>query len=97
MATMSKDELERCVQEAGERDMMNFQSGIILLKNLRAAMSRYGLKTKEEQDEKLLAENASGAVFSLMQYCPAAEAPENLCPDGKGGNFDAVMLKNLRY
>ncbi|MBQ7262795.1 MAG: hypothetical protein IJR14_03650 [Synergistaceae bacterium] len=89
---MTDEEFGRSIQEAGEKDFMNFQSGIILLSKLRPIMAKYGLGTKDEQDAKLREVHAAGKVATLMQYCPAAEPPEVLCDDGKGGTFDALML-----
>ncbi|MCR4817954.1 MAG: hypothetical protein K5841_03230 [Fretibacterium sp.] len=93
---MSGEEFERCVQEAGEKDYTNFQSGIVLLRNLRPIMAKYGLTTKEAQDAQLGSPAASG-VASLMQYSPAGEAPEVLYVDGKGQKFDAVMVRAMGY
>lgn len=94
---MTNDEFSRCIQEAGEKDLMNFQSGIILLSKLRPVMKKYGLDTKEKQDAKLAEVAAEGTIDSPMQYCPAAEAPENIYEDGKGGKFDALMLKARQF
>ena len=93
---MSGEEFERCVQEAGEKDYTNFQSGIVLLKNLRPIMAKYGLTTKEMQDSQLGSPSAQG-VASLMQYSPASENPDVLYIDEKGKKFDAVMVKSMGY
>ena len=93
---MSGEEFERCVQEAGEKDYTNFQSGIVLLRNLRPVMAKYGLSTKEEQDSQLRSPSAQG-IASLMQYSPASENPDILCVDERGGKFDAVMVKSMGY
>ncbi len=93
---MSGEEFERCVQEAGEKDYTNFQSGIVLLRNLRPILAKYGLKTKEEQDSQLGSPSAKG-VAPLMQYSPASENPDVLYIDNKGGKFDAVMIKSMGY
>lgn len=90
---MTNEEFSRCIQEAGEKDFMNFQSGIILLSKMRPIMAKYGLKTKEEQDAKIREVAASGTIAAPMQYCPAAEAEANLYVDERGGKFDALMLK----
>ena len=93
---MSGEEFERCVQEAGEKDYTNFQSGIVLLRNLRPVMAKYGLATRESQDAQLGSPSAQG-VASLMQYSPASEAAEVLYVDSKGQKFDAVMVKAMGY
>lgn len=90
---MTNEEFSRCIQEAGEKDFMNFQSGIILLNKLRPIMGKYGLKTKEEQDAKIREVAASGRIAAPMQYCPAAEPEAVLYVDEHGGKFDALMLK----
>ena len=90
---MTNEEFSRCIQEAGEKDFMNFQSGIILLNKLRPIMGRYGLKTKEEQDAQIREVAASGQIAAPMQYCPAAEPEAVLYVDEHGGKFDALMLK----
>ena len=90
---MTDEEFARCVQEAGEKDMQNFQCQIVLLKHLRPIMKKYGLETREAQDEKLLAMRDAGKVAVPMQYCPAAENPDVLLVDEKGAKFDALMLK----
>ena len=93
---MSGEEFERCVQEAGEKDYTNFQSGIVLLRNLRPIMAKYGLSTREMQDAHLGSPSAKG-VATLMQYSPASEDPDVLYVDEKGGKFDAVMVKSMGY
>ena len=93
---MSGEEFERCVQEAGEKDYTNFQSGIVLLRNLRPIMAKYGLSTRESQDAQLGSPSARG-IASLMQYSPASEAAEVLYVDEKGQKFDAVMVKSMGY
>ncbi len=93
---MSGEEFERCVQEAGEKDYTNFQSGIVLLRNLRPVMAKYGLKTKEDQDAQLGSPSAKG-IASLMQYSPASETTDILYIDDKGGKFDAVIVKSMGY
>ena len=94
---MSGEDFERCVQEAGEKDYTNFQSGIILLRNLRPVLARYGLGTKEQQDAQLKSASASGTVATLMQYSPASENPDVLYVDEKGARFDAMMVKAMGY
>ena len=95
--TLSTEEFERCVQEAGEKDYTNFQSGIVLLRNLRPVLAKYGLGTKEQQDEQLKKSSAAGTVATLMQYSPASENPDVLYADEKGGKFDAMMVKAMGY
>ena len=95
--TLSAEEFERCVQEAGEKDYTNFQSGIVLLRNLRPVLARYGLGTKEQQDAQLKASSASGTVAALMQYSPAAENPDVLYVGENGAKFDAMMVKAMGY
>ncbi len=89
---MTNEEFARCVQEAGEKDLLNFQSRIVLLKNMRPIMKKYGLATKEAQDEKLKEIHAAKQNVSLMQYCPAAESPDVIFVDEKNTKFDALML-----
>ena len=89
---MTSEEFERSIQEAGEKDFTNFQSGIILLNKLRPILKKYGLDTKEKQDEKLMEVNAEGKLATLMQYCPAAEPPDVIYVDEKGAQYDALML-----
>ena len=93
---MSGEEFERCVQEAGEKDYTNFQSSIVLLRNLRPILAKYGLSTKEQQDAQLGSPSAK-ATAPLMQYSPASEAPDVLYTDENGGKFDAVMVKSMGY
>ncbi|MCR5346661.1 MAG: hypothetical protein K6E38_02710 [Fretibacterium sp.] len=93
---MSGEEFERCVQEAGEKDYTNFQSGIVLLRNLRPVLAKYGLATKETQDSQLGSPSAQG-IASLMQYSPASEAADVLYVNEKGEKFDAVMVKSMGY
>ena len=90
---MTNEEFARCVQEAGEKDLLNFQSRIVMLKNMRSVMKKYGLATKEAQDEKLREMRDAGLVAAPMQYCPASESPDVLFVDEKGTKFDALMLK----
>ena len=93
---MSGEEFERCVQEAGEKDYTNFQSGIVLLRNLRPVMAKYGLASKEAQDAQLGSPSAAG-IAPLMQYSPAGESADVLYVDGNGAKFDAVMVKSMGY
>ena len=94
---MTNEEFARCVQEAGEKDLENFQMGIVMLKNMRPVMAKYGLADKAGQDAKLKEENASGKTATLMQFCPAAESADVLYVDEKGGQFDALMSKAGGY
>ena len=94
---MTNEEFSRSIQEAGEKDFTNFQSGIILLNKLRPILKKYGLDTKEKQDEKLKEVNAEAKLATLMQYCPAAEPPDVIYQDEKGTQYDALMLKTMKY
>ena len=93
----TNEEVARCVQEAGEKDLENFQMGIVMLKNLRPIMAKYGLAGKADQDAKLKEENAAARTATLMQFCPAAESADVLYVDESGGKYDALMSKHSGY